>query len=127
MFAFTDRSWLLRYVPNHSDRTEGNQRARSEGRAIAFWSLRAFALASLQNSDRLLVCSSWVIAPLQNQPSLYSKFIPKRTCYNAIPASPYEGINFRPWEGSVVFYQVRCSLCLLIQVRYVSLLFLGEL
>ena len=40
MFAFTDRSWLLRYVPNRSDRTEGNQRARSEGRAIAFWSLR---------------------------------------------------------------------------------------
>jgi len=37
---FTDRSWLLRYVPNHSDRTEGNQRASSEGRAIAFWSVR---------------------------------------------------------------------------------------
>ena len=39
MFAFTDRTWLLRYVPNHSDRTEGNQRGKSEGRASVFWSI----------------------------------------------------------------------------------------
>ncbi len=53
MFAFTDRSWLLRYVPNHSDRTEGNQRARSEGRAIASWSVRVMrSLNRTYNRDR---------------------------------------------------------------------------
>jgi len=53
MFAFTDRSWLLRYVQNCSDRTEGNQWARSEGRAIAFWSLRVGrSLNRTYNRDR---------------------------------------------------------------------------
>ena len=53
MFAFTDRSWLLRYVPNRSDRTEGNQREKSQGRASVFWSIGVMRSLSICLSRKI--------------------------------------------------------------------------